>query len=99
MQGTLPAGGMKPICYGRGFGIPPNRIGEPMTADSPLSYTVSGMTCGHCEQAVTEEITQLSGVQEVNVDLATGRVDVEGRDLDDAAIRAAIDEAGYEVAA
>lgn len=70
-----------------------------MSANSPLTYTVSGMTCGHCKQAVTDEITQVAGVQDVSVDLATGRVDVDGQDLDDAAVRAAIDEAGYEVAA
>lgn len=70
-----------------------------MSTRSQLTYTVSGMSCGHCEKAVTVEITQLDGVQGVDVDLPTGRVIVDGPDLDDAAIRAAIDEAGYEVAA
>ncbi len=79
--------------------IPPNRIGEALSGEDPLTYTVSGMSCAHCKQAVTDEITQLPGVQEVTVDLATGVVGVAGEHLDDAAIRAAIDEAGYEAAA
>ena len=61
-------------------------------------YIVSGMTCSHCEAAVTEEILALSGVDDVIVDLETKRVEVTGRSLDDLAIRSAIEEAGYEVA-
>lgn len=63
-----------------------------------LTYTVPGMHCAHCEAAVREEISQVPGVTSVRVDLDTKRVDVAGTDLDDAAIRAAIDEAGYEAA-
>ena len=63
-----------------------------------VTYTVPGMTCGHCKAAVTAEVTALSGVTGVVVDLATKRVEVVGVDLDDAAIRAAIEEAGYEAA-
>lgn len=63
-----------------------------------LTYTVPGMTCGHCKAAVTSEVSALSGVTGVVVDLATKRVEVVGDRLDDAAIRAAIEEAGYEAA-
>lgn len=61
-------------------------------------YVVSGMTCGHCETAVKQEISAVPGVEEVTVDLDTKRVEVRGSSLDDAAIRAAIEEAGYEAA-
>ena len=63
-----------------------------------LEYTVSGMSCGHCEAAVKEEVSEVDGVDSVDVDLATKLVVVRGEGLDDAAIRAAIDEAGYEAA-
>lgn len=61
-----------------------------------LSYLVSGMTCGHCKAAVTREVSRVAGVSSVDVDLATKLVRVHGADVDDAAVRAAIDEAGYE---
>jgi copper ion binding protein len=62
------------------------------------TYTVTGMTCGHCVQAVTGELTKLPGVQEVQVDLATGAVTVTSEaplSVDD--VRSAVDEAGYEL--
>jgi copper chaperone len=62
-------------------------------------YLVPGMTCDHCKLSVTEEVGELAGVRSVEVDLDSKLVTVRGDDLDDAAIRAAIDEAGYEVAA
>jgi copper chaperone len=62
-------------------------------------YLVPGMTCDHCKLSVTEEVSELAGVRSVEVDLDSKLVTVRGDDLDDAAIRAAIDEAGYEVAA
>ena len=61
------------------------------------AYKVEGMTCGHCVKAVTEEVTKVRGVDSVNVDLASGTLDVTGADLDDAAVAAAVDEAGYSV--
>jgi copper chaperone CopZ len=62
------------------------------------TYTVTGMTCGHCAQAVTTEITALSGVQGVQVDLANGAVTVTSdRALAVDDVRAAVDEAGYEL--
>ncbi|MCW2912984.1 MAG: hypothetical protein JWN52_1052 [Actinomycetia bacterium] len=60
-------------------------------------YTVTGMTCGHCQAAVTEEIGKVPGVTGVKVDLATGLVTVSGDGFTDAAIGAAVDEAGYQV--
>ncbi|MFF4989129.1 heavy-metal-associated domain-containing protein [Streptosporangium saharense] len=63
------------------------------------TYTVTGMTCGHCVSSVKEEVGEVPGVTGVEVDLATGRVDVSGETLDDAAIRAAIKDAGYQVTA
>jgi len=61
-------------------------------------YTVPGMSCSHCEAAVKLEILAVSGVNAVVVDLETKRVEVTGVDLDDGAIRLAIEKAGYEVA-
>ncbi len=65
-------------------------------------YTVSGMTCGHCVSAVTEEISKLDGVSAVEVDLVAGgdsRVTVTSTAaLPEGAVRAAVDEAGYELA-
>ena len=60
------------------------------------TYSVPGITCGHCEAAITEEVTQISGVRAVAVDLDAKLVSVTGRGLDDEALIAAIDEAGYE---
>jgi len=63
------------------------------------TYTVSGMTCAHCVQAVTSELSGLSGVDAVQVDLASGAVTVTSvapLAADD--VRAAVDEAGYELA-
>ena len=62
-------------------------------------YTVSGMTCGHCVSAVTEEVTTVPGVTDVDVDLASGRLTVTSdAPVDESAVRAAVDEAGYELA-
>jgi len=59
-------------------------------------YTVSGMTCGHCVSSVQSEVRQLPGVTDVQVDLVAGAVTVTSEQpVDDAAIRAAVDEAGY----
>ncbi|MGH3763806.1 MAG: heavy-metal-associated domain-containing protein [Pseudonocardiaceae bacterium] len=61
-------------------------------------YTVTGMVCQHCVSAVTEEVSAIEGVTEVQVDLDAGRVSVTSTGpLDSAAVRAAIDEAGYEM--
>jgi copper chaperone len=63
-----------------------------------LTYTVPGLSCGHCRAAITAEVEQVAGVTSVDIDLPARRVSVAGDELDDAAIRAAIDEAGYDVA-
>jgi copper chaperone len=63
-----------------------------------LSYTVPAMHCGHCERAVKEEVSAVAGVSEIAVDLDTKVVTVTGQAFDDAAVRAAIAEAGYEAA-
>lgn len=65
--------------------------------DVALSYSVPSMSCGHCRAAITAEVEKLAGVRAVVVDLDAGRVTVCGAGLDDDAIRAAIDEAGYDV--
>jgi copper chaperone len=61
-----------------------------------VTYTVPGMSCSHCERAVREELEAVEGVESVAVDLGTKLVTVTGAPLDDAALRAAIEEAGYE---
>ena len=63
-----------------------------------LTYTVAGMTCGHCKTAVTEEVEQVGGVDAVEVDLETKLVVVRGAGVSDDAVRTAIREAGYEAA-
>ena len=63
------------------------------------TYTVTGMTCDHCVAAVREEVGKVDGVSQVDVELASGLVTVESEaPLDPAAVDAAVDEAGYEVA-
>lgn len=62
------------------------------------TYHVTGMTCGHCVQAVTGELTALPGVDAVQIDLASGSVTVTSEQaLTEDAVRAAVDEAGYEL--
>ena len=64
------------------------------------TYTVTGMTCDHCVKAVESEVAGVPGVAGVDVDLASGRVRVSSEEpVDDAAVRAAVAEAGYEVTA
>ncbi|WP_329604586.1 heavy-metal-associated domain-containing protein [Streptomyces radicis] len=65
---------------------------------STITYQVTGMTCGHCEGAVKSEIGAIPGVTEVKAVAATGLVTVVAEaQPDDAAVRAAVDEAGYEL--
>jgi len=65
------------------------------------TYTVAGMTCGHCVSAVTSELTQLPGVSGVDVDLVAGGESTvtvtSDAPLEPAAVAEAVDEAGYEV--
>ncbi|AZM89236.1 MULTISPECIES: heavy-metal-associated domain-containing protein [Streptomyces] len=70
-----------------------------MTAVTVTVYKVTGMTCGHCEGAVTAELTALPGVTSVKAVAATGEVTVESQaPLSEEDVRAAVDEAGYELA-
>ena len=62
------------------------------------AYTVKGMTCGHCVSSVSSEVGALPGVSGVDVDLPTGTVMVTSDEpLDTGAVRAAVEEAGYEL--
>lgn len=62
------------------------------------SFTVLGMSCGHCVGSVTEELRRLEGVTTVDVDLETGTVTLDSdRQVSSDAIAAAVDEAGYRV--
>ena len=63
-----------------------------------VTYTVPGIHCAHCEMSIREEVSEVEGVEDVAVDLETKVVTIHGRELDDAALRAAIVEAGYEAA-
>jgi len=63
-----------------------------------ITYTVPGMSCGHCTAAVSRELQAIDGVEHVEADPDTKLVTVHGSALDDATLRAAIEEAGYEAA-
>lgn len=69
-----------------------------MTKQSELDYSVPGVSCEHCVGAVIGEVEQVEGVESVVVDLQSKRVKVKGRSIDDSAVRAAIDDAGYDIA-
>ncbi len=62
-------------------------------------YTVTGMTCGHCERSIREEVNQIPGVEDIRVSFQTGKLVVSSAtSVDDAAVLAAVDEAGYSAA-
>jgi len=63
-----------------------------------VEYSVPAIHCDHCAMSIREEVSEVEGVEDVAVDLETKVVTVSGRELDDAALRAAIVEAGYEAA-
>ncbi len=67
-------------------------------ATSSTTYTVSGMTCGHCVAAVTAEVSKIDGVVAVDIDLPTGAVTIESvAPISAQAVAVAVDEAGYEL--
>jgi copper ion binding protein len=69
------------------------------TAMTTATYTVKGMTCGHCVSSVKEEVSEVTGVTSVEVDLASGLLTVNSDEpIDTASIAAAVEEAGYELA-
>ena len=70
-----------------------------MSTTSEKSYTVQGMTCGHCELSVREEVEELAGIESADADRGTGRLVVRGEAIDDAAVRGAVQAAGYELVA
>lgn len=63
-----------------------------------IEYSVPGISCGHCRTAISQEVAAVTGVEAVDVDLGAKTVTVHGDGVDDASVRAAINEAGYEVA-
>ena len=63
-----------------------------------LTYSVPGISCGHCRSAITSEVGKVAGVTAVTVDLDAERVTISGERVADAAVRAAIHEAGYDIA-
>ena len=63
-----------------------------------ITYSVPGITCGHCRAAITAEVTGVDGVESCDVDLDAKLVRITGENLDDATLVAAIVEAGYEAA-
>ena len=69
-----------------------------MSTITDRTYTVTGMTCQHCVLSVREEVSEVAGVTEVDVDLASGRLTVSGSEFTDDAVRDAVREAGYGVA-
>lgn len=72
-----------------------------MSSSTPTEareYIVEGMHCDHCVLSVREEVSEVAGVRSVDVDLASGRLTVEGDGVSDDAVREAVEEAGYEVA-
>jgi len=73
-------------------------FGERRTVSETLTYNVPAIHCAHCAMSIREEVSEVEGVAGVDVDLDTKIVTVKGLELDDAALRAAIVEAGYEAA-
>ncbi len=66
--------------------------------NSTTTYSVAGMTCDHCVKSVIEEVTKIPGVSDVQVELSSGAVNVVSEQpLDASAVRAAVEEAGYEL--
>jgi copper chaperone len=70
-----------------------------LSSSATRTYVVSGMTCDHCVLSVTEEVVEVTGVDGVSVDLASGALQVTGDGFADGAVKAAVAEAGYEVVA
>ena len=63
------------------------------------TYTVTGMTCGHCVSSVTEEVQEIPGVESVDVVLETGAVSITSAEpIDEVAVRSAVEDAGYQLA-
>ncbi len=65
--------------------------------ETTRTYAVAGMTCSHCVASVHEEVSEVAGVEAVDVDLRSGRLTVTGSDVSDDSVRRAVADAGYEV--
>ena len=63
-----------------------------------VTYSVPAIHCAHCAMSIREEVSEVNGVEDVVVDLDTKVVTVSGNDMDDAALRVAIEDAGYHAA-
>jgi copper chaperone len=74
-----------------------NAYPHPVSSIQPM--IIAGMTCNHCVMSVTEEVSEIPGVTAVDIDLATGRMTVQGEGYGEEAVKAAVAEAGYEVVA
>ena len=73
-------------------------VKKEISMSSTITYSVPAVSCSHCKQAIEGEVSQVQGVESVNVDVAAKIVTVVAEPLDEKAIVAAIDEAGYDVA-
>ena len=63
------------------------------------TYTVTGMTCGHCVASVTEEVQEIRGVEKIDIVLETGSLTITSDEpVDDAAVKTAVEDAGYQLA-
>jgi copper chaperone CopZ len=69
---------------------------SPAIADQALTFLVTGMSCGHCGVAVIDQVSRVAGVSAIDVELESKFVHVHGTDVDEKAVAAAVDEAGYE---
>jgi copper chaperone len=78
--------------------VPAPWVFERKSVNEEMTYRVPGMTCAHCKEAVGGSLSSVSGVTAVDIDLDTKRVTVTGEGLDDADLRRAISDAGYEAA-
>ena len=79
---------------------PPRTLHEGRDPMSTSTFTVTGMTCGHCVRSVSEEVSEIPGVLDVQVDLDTGRLTVtSSAPLEESAVRGAVEGAGYQLAA
>jgi copper chaperone len=63
-----------------------------------VTYNVPAIHCAHCGMSIREEVSEVVGVEQVDVDIDTKIVTIRGRELSDEKLRAAIEEAGYEAA-
>jgi copper chaperone len=92
------AGGARALAHGIPLRGIRGRSEKGVEFGDTITYSVPGIHCGHCEAAIKQEVGSVAGVELVEVDLEGKEVTVRGEALDDAQLRAAIDEAGYDVA-